>query len=61
MIVCAVDRSSDGSETAYGIHPVDMTEVYGLEEEDGTWKPLCKGLFQSNPDTEIRQSLPVLA
>ncbi|RDX52602.1 acid protease [Lentinus brumalis] len=40
-------------ETAYGIHPVDMTEVYGLEEEDGTWKPLCKGLFQSNPDTEI--------
>ncbi|TFK83174.1 acid protease [Polyporus arcularius HHB13444] len=40
-------------ETAYGIHPVDMTEVYGLEEEDGTWKPLCKGLFQSNLDTEI--------
>ncbi len=34
-----------------------MTEVYALEEEDGTWQPLCKGLFQSNPDTEIREFL----
>ncbi|KAI0717909.1 hypothetical protein C8T65DRAFT_640350 [Cerioporus squamosus] len=35
--------------TAYEIHPIDMAEVYAVEEEeDGTGKPLCKGLFQSN-------------
>ena len=27
------------------------------EEEDGTLRPLCKGLFQSNLDTNIRESL----
>ena len=34
-----------------------MTEVYAVgEEEDGTLRPLCKGLFQSNLDTNIRES-----
>ena len=26
------------------------------DEEDGTLRPLCKGLFQSNLDTNIRES-----
>lgn len=43
------------SDVAYPIHPLDMTEVYDVQE--GT--VLCRSLFQPNTDPRIRMYPPV--
>ena len=41
------------SDNIFPIHPIDMTEVYEIQDGEAQ----CQGLFQSNTDTYLRESV----